>query len=634
MIAGARLTDFAADAVFWVQQDGQVLYANEAACRSLGYSRDELRAMKVQDFDPGLGQDVWPAHWQSLKDAGSLTFESDYRRKDGFTFPVQIVADYARLDGKERCTVVVRDITVRTRTEAALAEKTHLFEFLMDNVPDHIYFKDRESRFIRISRAQAKLFGLTDAGEAVGKTDFDFFGEQHAAKAYADEQRIIETGQAMMGVVEKETWADGHETFVATSKMPFCDPEGQIVGVFGISRNITKSKVAENALRASEEFNQRILESTSDGVSVLDLEGALLYLSAGGRKLLDLSDDDGISQLRWLSFWEGPDQQRARGALADAIAGGVGSYQGNARTTKEVSKRWDVVISPVTVSGGEVIRLVCVFRDITERQRLEIELAQAQKLESIGQLAAGIAHEINTPIQYIGDNGTFLQEAFRDLMRVCAPTVPGDSADLAGVDLEFLREEIPKAIEQLLAGVDQVGRIVRAMKEFSHPGPLEKMLVDINRAIESTVTVSRNEWKYVADLTTDLDSDLPFVHCLAGEINQVILNLIVNAAHAISDVYKETGRKGAIRVSTRRKEQGIEIRVSDTGPGIPEAIQSKVFDPFFTTKPVGKGTGQGLALARAVIVKKHQGAISFETAAHVGTTFIIQLPFTSAVATP
>jgi PAS domain S-box-containing protein len=626
------LVDHTADAVLWFQPDGSVLYANESACRSLGYSHDELLCMKVQDLDPDFGADAWLAHRQALKEAGSLRLESRCRRKDGFTFPVEIRADYAKLDGREWNFVIMRDISMRKQAEAAIADERHLFEFLMDNVPDHIYFKDRQNRFVRISHAHAKLFGLSDTAQAVGKTDFDFFDGRHAAAAFADEQRILQTGQAMMGVVEKETWPDGRETWVATSKMPLCDRHGQIVGIFGISRNITRSKLRENALRASEEFNKRILESTSDGVCVLDLEGTLLYLGAGGRKLLDLTDDENILHLPWLSFWEGADQQQARQALADAAAGGVGIYQGSARTRKGILKRWDVVISPITGSGGEVMRLVCVFRDITERQRFESQLAQAQKLESIGQLAAGIAHEINTPIQYIGDNGKFLEEAFRDLIGVVRHrTGPDCSVDTVDVDVDYLEEEIPKAIEQLQAGVDHVARIVRAMKEFSHPGPLEKMPVDINRAIESTVMVSRNEWKYVADLTTDLDPGLPLVYCVAGEFNQVMLNLIVNAAHAISDVFKGSGRKGAIRVSTRRKEECVEIRVSDTGGGIPEAIQSKVFDPFFTTKPVGKGTGQGLAIAHTVIVKKHRGTIGFETAAGVGTTFIIQLPLLGEV---
>lgn len=335
---------------------------------------------------------------------------------------------------------------------------------------------------------------------------------------------------------------------------------------------------------------------------------------------------------------DGTYKQKSYDALRTAIAGGIGAYQGGLRTTKGTPKHWDVVISPTTGADGSVERLVCVFRDITERRILESQLAQAQKLESIGRLAAGIAHEINTPIQYIGDNGKFLEEAFQDLLKVVPASAQGcgdQPLPYGSVDLEYLREEVPKAITQLLEGVQHVARIVRAMKEFSHPGPVEKTPVDINRAIESTILVSRNEWKYVADLITDLDPGLPRVSCIAGEFNQVMLNLIVNAAHAIADALKaSSGAKGSIRISTRRHGPWAEIRVSDTGTGISEAIQSKVFDPFFTTKPVGKGTGQGLAIAHSVIVQKHHGTISFESRAGAGTTFLVRLPMDRGIEEP
>jgi signal transduction histidine kinase len=246
-------------------------------------------------------------------------------------------------------------------------------------------------------------------------------------------------------------------------------------------------------------------------------------------------------------------------------------------------------------------------------------------------------------MQYIGDNTRFLMDAFTELRRVfgaldalphswlSAPAREDAAAQiqstLQAADLPYFLEEIPKAIAQSLQGVERVTRIVRAMKEFSHPGTEQKTAIDLNHAIESTLTVARNEWKYVAELETDFDPLLPLVPCLPGEFNQVVLNLIVNAAQAITDVVgKDAVAKGRIRVSTRRDGDWAQVRVADTGTGIPEGVRARVFDPFFTTKPVGKGSGQGLAIARSVVVDKHGGTISFETELGCGTVFTVRLP--------
>jgi two-component system NtrC family sensor kinase len=263
--------------------------------------------------------------------------------------------------------------------------------------------------------------------------------------------------------------------------------------------------------------------------------------------------------------------------------------------------------------------------------------------ESIGQLAAGIAHEINTPTQYVGDNTRFLKEAFEDTNRALKSydqlfkAVKKNSVSdhliqevenvIQKTDLIYLMAEIPTAIEQTLEGLARVTKIVRSMKEFSHPGADEKTTVDINNALENTITVARNEWKYVADVKTDFEADLPLVACLPGELNQVFLNIIINAAHAISDALEDgSENKGIITASTRSKRNSVEIRISDTGRGIPEDIQPRIFDPFFTTKEPGRGTGQGLAISHTVIVEKHGGSINFEAETGKGTTFIIQLP--------
>ena len=283
--------------------------------------------------------------------------------------------------------------------------------------------------------------------------------------------------------------------------------------------------------------------------------------------------------------------------------------------------------------------------DITSRKELQTQLAHSQKLESIGELAAGIAHEINTPTQYVGDNTRFLKDAFEELDQAQTALLQYINAtkddpvsenphfqklitEIQSLDLEFLHEEIPSAITQTLDGIQRVAEIVRSMKSFAHPGTETKQLSDLNQAIQSTTVVSRNVWKYVSDLKLDLDPNLPKVNCTPGEINQVILNLIVNAAHAIEDKQKLTGNKdmGTIKIRTKHDQENVVIEVSDTGSGIPQSIRQRVYDPFTTTKQVGRGTGQGLAIARTVIVDKHQGQISFQTEDGVGTTFTIVLP--------
>jgi signal transduction histidine kinase len=307
--------------------------------------------------------------------------------------------------------------------------------------------------------------------------------------------------------------------------------------------------------------------------------------------------------------------------------------------------------------GGEraIEGFLLLADDITEFKLLEVQLSQSQKLESIGQLAAGIAHEINTPIQYVGDSVVFLKSAFEDCQRVlglveeltasgacalpedgagtaagtgagCAGGLEGIRAGLEEIDFEFFKEEVPKSFVRVLDGVERVSTIVQAMKRFSHPGGVERKAVDINKAIENTLVVSRNEWKYVAEVETELAPDLPQVVCMPSDLNQVLLNVVVNAAHAIAEVVRNTQDRGLIRIATRQADGLVEIAVRDSGGGIPAAIQDKVFDPFFTTKEVGRGTGQGLAIAYDIVVKKHGGRIFFESGEGRGTTFFVQLP--------
>ena len=318
-----------------------------------------------------------------------------------------------------------------------------------------------------------------------------------------------------------------------------------------------------------------------------------------------------------------------------------GMRQGNTVRTQVLSQRKDgstfwagITLSPIRDGEGHITHYLGIGTDITarlkeqerarelqarltaemqERERIAIELRVAQKLESVGRLAAGIAHEINTPIQYIGDSVLFLQSAFDELEKARAEA-----------DLEFLSSEIPKAFERTLEGVQRVAGIVRAMKEFAHPGQIEQSAADLNHAIETTLIVARNEYKYTAQVETHLGA-LPDVICNVGELNQVLLNLIVNAAHAIRESGKDAST-GRIGITTERARDQVLIRVSDNGCGIPKENIDKIFDPFFTTKEVGRGTGQGLAIARSIVIDKHCGRIEVQSERGVGTSFILSLP--------
>jgi signal transduction histidine kinase len=298
-------------------------------------------------------------------------------------------------------------------------------------------------------------------------------------------------------------------------------------------------------------------------------------------------------------------------------------------------------------SINEALRQEMQDRHLAEnaRNQMAVELLHGQKLQAIGGLAAGVAHEINTPIQFVGDNVRFLSIAFVDLAKLLeqhellyqeirdgVQKLSLEAVDQARqrTDLGFLRKEIPVALDQTLDGIGRVATIVKALKGFSHvDAGSQKTAADLNSALESTIVIARNELKYVADVETAF-GDLPPVVCHLGDLNQVFLNLLLNAAHSIADVVEGTDKKGRIRVETHIDSNPdgdwAQVSISDTGAGIPEEVRERIFEPFFTTKPVGKGTGQGLALARAIVVEKHSGTLTFDTAMGRGTTFYVRIP--------
>jgi len=406
-------------------------------------------------------------------------------------------------------------------------------------------------------------------------------------------------------------------------------------------------QAAESFVEESQSREQDIVNNLADGLIIVDEDGVIDSINRTGLKMfgyqLDEFSRDNISTLmpkfdkQALINYESQNIENLGNLIIEGIRNNGSEFP------------IEVSFSAMSMRKENKQLFNCVIRDISARLELEQQLRQAQKLESMGQLAAGIAHEINTPTQYVSDNTIFLQDAFQTCIDTVNQIKSLENTQQTGTDnnyhhqvnkvindndLDFIVEEVPLALDQSLEGLKRISKIVRAMKSFTHSSDHEKHQVDIAEAIESTITIARAEWRYVANLKTDFDPTMPTIPCFRDEFNQVILNFIINAAHAIQEKFQDKNEMlGLINIKTFHDKEFAKIQIQDNGTGIPKEIIGRIFDPFFTTKDVGKGTGQGLNLAYSVIVDLHKGKISTESQPGEGTTFTIYLPLIDVLPT-
>ncbi|MEM9193062.1 MAG: ATP-binding protein [Myxococcota bacterium] len=396
--------------------------------------------------------------------------------------------------------------------------------------------------------------------------------------------------------------------------------------------------LSSEKLRATIQYLEAVQCRMPGALVIADAEGNLRSVNRSAEALLGATVDELVGQ-PLEKIWAGGSQVLARAGAEAGLAGEEVAWQNADGVDVPVL----ISVSALDISGDGANEYICIGTDLRVRKSLEVELRHAHKLESVGQLAAGVAHEINTPMQFIGDNVHFLRDAFSDLLGLTqalesaleqvedgVPAALQESLEEAfeEADVDFLRGRVPKAFERTLDGVTRVSTIVAAMKAFSHP-QTDKAPLDLNQAIETTLTVAKSEYKYVANVELEL-GELPLVVCQGGDINQVILNLLVNAAHAIEDGRGDSEELGTIRVASRLDGDAVLLSIGDSGCGIPEDVRDRIFDPFFTTKDVGRGTGQGLSLAHQIVHERHGGKLSFETEIGKGTTFFIRLPIQPA----
>ncbi len=589
---------------------------------------------------------LYQAATQVLDERRSFDLECSAVLPSGVTRNLYSIGEVTVSDGAvTRVVGVTHDVTKWKLAEEALTLSREQQDALLNNIPDIAFLKGRDSRFLAVNAALAKAWGVTPS-EMIGKSDFDFIPADLAERYRADDLRTLASGTQMV-VQEPLMLPDGTSRWIETLKTPYRDADGAFVGIVGIARDITERNRTAEALVKQTEILQSVMDNMDEAVIVVDEHQEYLISNPAADVLLDhlippagavLDHGDGVflsDTVTRVTPDASPLARASRGERVDDMELLVRSAQGT-------DKRWYVASGrPVCDRNGQLRGGVVVCRDVTQKRQLERQLLQSQKLEAIGQLAAGIAHEINNPAQYIGDNVRFLGEGFAHLLKVVddhvSPRAPHPHAGVTGEthagadgDTEYFRHEIPKAIQEALEGIQRIADIVGAVKGFSHPSSDQMVPVDINHQIEHTIAVCRNEWKDVARIVTDFDPSIAPILCFAGEINQVMLNILVNAAHAIIDQAAVDGAMGTITVTTRRLDTHVEITVRDTGAGIPDAVRDRIFDPFFTTKDVGRGTGQGLAIAHTVVVENHGGSITFDTEVGRGTTFVVLLPLRPA----
>jgi PAS domain S-box-containing protein len=433
--------------------------------------------------------------------------------------------------------------------------------------------------------------------------------------------------------------SDGSTVWLLVIASAARDEEGLPRHLVVHAHDITARKQAEAALDASRARYRALVEHLPMAIFSWAVQGdEVVYVSPQIEAIFGYPAEDWVGGSALFERLLHPDdRERVLAAFRHSAATGAPVDQEFQMRSRGRVLTIGAHATVVLDDAGRPLYMQGFLQDISEQRRLEEQLRLAQKLESIGQLAAGIAHEINTPVQFIGNTVGFVQGAAEDLLALVDAqdaVVAGDAdADALArldeareiADVEYLRERLPAAFDRTADGIRRVADIVRAMRDFAHPPTADKAPQDLNAALRNTLVVATSEYKYVAELETDF-GDLPPVVCNGGDINQVFLNLIVNAAHAIEESSPGNEARGAIRIRTRGEGDHVLISIADTGCGIPADVADRVFDPFFTTKEVGRGTGQGLAIARTLVVERHGGTLTFETVSGEGTTFHIRLP--------
>jgi PAS domain S-box-containing protein len=606
-----------AEGIMLVDRGGAIVACNRSAERILGLTTEEL-----------IGRTAADPRWQAIHEDGSPLPGENFpgmaalrtgkpqsnlymgvHKPNGslaWTIANSVPIFHAG-DGAPYVVVTsFADITERKRAEEALIEERYLLHTLMDNLPDAIYFKDRESRFTRTNKAHAKQFGLSHHAQAVGKTDFDFFTAEHAQPAYNDEQEIIRTGQPVVNKEERETWPDGRVTWVSTTKMPLRDAHGNIIGTFGVSRDITQHKQAE----AEHARLVTAIEQSAEAVVITNTTGGIEYVNPAFTRITGYGREEVLGQNPRILKSDKQDPEFYQQLWATILNGQI--WHGELINRRKDGSLYteEMNIAPVRNQVGEITHFIATKQDVTEHKQLEQQLIQAQKMEAVGRLAGGVAHDFNNLLTIINGYAQLLIE----------PISPQD----------------PRRghLKEILMAGERAASLTRQLLAFSRRQVLEPRVLNLNSVLADVAKMLRRLIGEDVELVSTLKPDLGRVKVDPGQIEQVIMNLAVNARDAMPQGGKlfietsnvEIDANYARRHSPMMPGKYVMVAVSDTGCGMDLETQAHAFEPFFTTKEKGHGTGLGLATVYG-IVKQSGGFIWVYSAPGHGSTFKIYLPF-------
>ncbi|MDC0335857.1 PAS domain S-box protein [Pseudodesulfovibrio sp.] len=633
------LVEHANSFILRINTSGTIVFANEYAESQLGPEDKTMMGLDLSSLFEEWQLDSFVDIVEFFGDEGARNNVPTFfpEKEKGWT---SWTAKMLINEGKPNELLCIgRDVTTEYLATEAQKEIEERFRGIATASPVGIAITDMDGNLIY---ANERMHNITGAGpvELSGVNWLERIHEENRQSLFHDwfEAEFKRNDRQEIKVVQKE----GRLVWVLAQIVDLKSMHDDVIGNILTFTDITKMKEAELA----QSRLTAAIEQAAEMIILTDLDANITYVNPAFCTITGYTREEAIgNNPRILNSGE-KDTAFYEDLWSKLTIGNT--WHGRFTNIRKDGKRYtqESTIGPIRDTVGSIIGYVGVARDISDQLISEAQLRQAQKLESIGELAAGIAHEINTPTQYVNSNMQFLADAFETYSKMLEKCQKFQESVKGGASLEelktlaetvideeelkYLAEDIPNALTESETGLERIAEIVQSVKQLAHPGETSKSYYNLNEISRDAATVSANEWKYVTDIDFDFDEDLPSIYCLKGEVGQVLLNLIVNSAHAMNTKFKDSEEKGRIGIKTYVENENVVIEVSDNGSGMPEDVAKRAFDPFFTTKDVGKGTGQGLAITHNVVVNMHGGSIDVETEEGVGTTFTIKLPVEEA----